>query len=373
MAALLTSAELDALRSNPSRARKTTEQAVPYNFRRPDRITKEQLHALHFLHDRCARNMSTSFSAYLRTTMTLSVASVDQLSYDEFLRTVADPTAFYALGIAPFDELGALEVNPGIAFALIDRLLGGAGHPAPVTRALTEIEQNVVDSIVKLLLEGLAEAWKPVTNLAFSNGVTLTMTKLGAVPVLTRELQVAAKAGFPAALIDALESDITVATDRAFLDPANVAVPTVNPGSITAPTTPIASTGNYTTDVQTLLTAFYTGRPSAQSAVVVTNLAHANTIATMNSGGGIGVPVLVSEGALGNTIVLDPGGVFLADAGIEIDASTETSLQMNSTPDNPATSTTVMVSTWQTNTIAYRVRRAVNWLAQSGAVKYLAP
>ncbi len=168
MAALLTSAELDALRTNPSRARKSPEPAVAYNFRRPDRITKEQLHALHFLHDRCARNMSTSFSAYLRTTMSLSVASVDQLSYDEFLRTVADPTAFYAIGIAPFDELGALEVNPGIAFALIDRLLGGAGLPAPVTRALTEIEQNVVDSVVKLLLEGLAEAWKPVTNLAFS-------------------------------------------------------------------------------------------------------------------------------------------------------------------------------------------------------------
>ncbi len=54
------------------------------------------------------------------------MASVDQLSYDEFLRTVADPTAFYAIGIAPIAELGALEGNPGIAFALIDRLLGGA-------------------------------------------------------------------------------------------------------------------------------------------------------------------------------------------------------------------------------------------------------
>jgi len=165
MASLITPEELEALRAaGPSGPR----PPAAYDFRRPDRISKEQVHALQFLHERCARNMSTSFSAYLRTTVTLSVASVEQLAYDEFLRSVADPTAFYALGIAPFDELGALEINPAIAFALIDRMLGGSGQPASVNRPLSEIEQNVVDSVVKLLLEGIAEAWKPVTNLAFS-------------------------------------------------------------------------------------------------------------------------------------------------------------------------------------------------------------
>ncbi|HVQ40800.1 MAG TPA: flagellar motor switch protein FliM [Vicinamibacterales bacterium] len=165
MASLITPEELEAIRAaGPSGPR----PPAAYDFRRPDRISKEQVHALQFLHERCARNMSTSFSAYLRTTVTLSVASVDQLAYDEFLRSVADPTAFYALGIAPFDELGALEINPAIAFALIDRMLGGSGQPASVNRPLSEIEQNVVDSVVKLLLEGIAEAWKPVTNLAFS-------------------------------------------------------------------------------------------------------------------------------------------------------------------------------------------------------------
>ena len=169
MPVLLTPAELEALRPAVADAvRARNETVTRYNFRRPDRISKEQMHALQFLHDRCARNMSTSFSAYLRTTMSMSVTSVDQLAYDEFLRTLPDPTAYYALGIAPFDELGAMEISPSVAFALIDRLLGGSGAPAPVSRALTEIEQNVVDSIVKILLEGMAEAWKPVTNLAFS-------------------------------------------------------------------------------------------------------------------------------------------------------------------------------------------------------------
>ena len=167
MASLITPAEREAIHA-AGQTHQRPQAPVAYDFRRPDRISREQVHALQFLHERCARNMSTSFSAYLRTTVTLSVASVEQLAYDEFLRSVADPTAFYALGIAPFDELGALEINPAIAFALIDRMLGGTGQSATANRPLTEIEQNVVDSVVKLLLEGIAEAWKPVTNLAFS-------------------------------------------------------------------------------------------------------------------------------------------------------------------------------------------------------------
>jgi flagellar motor switch protein FliM len=85
MSALLTTAEIEALRAGGSRASKTADSVVRYNFRRPDRISKEQLHALQFLHDRCARNMSTSFSAYLRTTISLAVSSVEQWSYEEFL------------------------------------------------------------------------------------------------------------------------------------------------------------------------------------------------------------------------------------------------------------------------------------------------
>ena len=171
MAVQITAAELDVLQRTGADTRRARQQNVAptrYDFRRPDRISKEQVHALSFLHERCARNMSTALSAYLRTTISLSVSSVDQVTYDEFLRSIADPTAYYALGIAPFDDLGALEINPPIAFALIDRMLGGHGQAISIGRPMTEIEQNVVDSIVKLLLEGLAEAWKPVTNLAFS-------------------------------------------------------------------------------------------------------------------------------------------------------------------------------------------------------------
>jgi flagellar motor switch protein FliM len=140
---------------------------LAYNFRRPDRVTKDQIRSLHFLHDRFARNATTSLSAFLRTTTELSIVSVEQFAYSEFLMALPDPTAFYAVTMRPFDALGALELNPGVAFAMIDRMLGGSGETAAPARALTEIEQNVVDSVVRILLEHLTETWKTVTDIQF--------------------------------------------------------------------------------------------------------------------------------------------------------------------------------------------------------------
>ena len=142
-------------------------RAPLYDFRRPDRIAKEQLRSLHYLHDRFALNVSTSLSAFLRSMTEVTIVSVDQCTYAEFLSSLPDPTAFYALSLQPLDMLGALELNPSIAFTMIDCMLGGNGQSAEPNRPLTEIEQNVVDSAVKLLLDHLTETWKTVTNVQF--------------------------------------------------------------------------------------------------------------------------------------------------------------------------------------------------------------
>ena len=173
MSRVLSQDEIDALLSvaidtrNAEPRAKAHGPVTRYNFRRPDRVSKEQMHSLHFLHERAARNLSTSLSAYLRTTINLTVASVEQFAYQEFLSSLADPTAFYSLSIKPFDELGALEISPPVAFAMIDRMLGGTGQTAPMHRPLTEIEQNVIDEVVHVLLDGLAEGWRTVASLTF--------------------------------------------------------------------------------------------------------------------------------------------------------------------------------------------------------------
>ena len=168
MASRLSQAELDVLTGKPGGPARSQAGARPYDFRHPDRVTAEQFRALQFLHERATLNLSTSFSAYLRTSVAWTVVSIEQSTYGAFLASTADPTSFYALGLAPYDELAALDVHGGVSFALIDRMLGGAGAPAALSRPLTDIEQHVMDSVVKLLLEGLTEAWKPVSSLSFS-------------------------------------------------------------------------------------------------------------------------------------------------------------------------------------------------------------
>lgn len=170
MSKILSRAETDALTANAAGGRGDQvagPACLPYNFRRPDRISKEQIHSLHFLHERFARNVSQSLAAYLRSTTDLTLVSVEQFAYSEFLSSLSDPTAYYALSLAPFEDLGGLEINPNVAFAMVERMLGGTGQLTLVERALTDIEQNVTDSVVKLLLDSLTETWKPVVDLAF--------------------------------------------------------------------------------------------------------------------------------------------------------------------------------------------------------------
>ncbi|HTV03531.1 MAG TPA: flagellar motor switch protein FliM, partial [Luteitalea sp.] len=168
--------EVDALLTSAANPEKTatvvdlpidSESVIVYNFRRPDRVSKEQIRSLHFLHDRFARNISTSLSAYLRTVTDVNVTSVEQFTYSEFLMSLPDPTAFYAISLAPLEGLGALELNPSVAFSMIDRMLGGSGRGMAPTRGLTEIEHNVIDAVVKLLLEHLTETWRNIVDVRF--------------------------------------------------------------------------------------------------------------------------------------------------------------------------------------------------------------
>jgi flagellar motor switch protein FliM len=168
---LLSQDELDALLTPRASAAGDPSPAAGgvslYDFRRPDRIAKEQLRSLHYLHDRFALNVSTSLSAFLRAMTEVKVLAVEQFAYSEFLTSLPDPTAFYAVSLQPLDLLGAIDLNPGVAFTMVDRMLGGNGESQGPDRPLTEIELNVVDSVVKLMLDHLTETWRAVTNVQF--------------------------------------------------------------------------------------------------------------------------------------------------------------------------------------------------------------
>jgi flagellar motor switch protein FliM len=149
--------------------RKRARGVIPFDFRRPDRISKAQLRAIHQLHDHFARTLGASLSGWLRTYAVVNLVSVEQLSYSEFLGCVSSPTCLVSLGMKPYDGNAILEINSALIFPLIEILLGGNGKiPFTTHREMTEIEQAVLDGFFAVVLRDLGEAWKPVTPLDFA-------------------------------------------------------------------------------------------------------------------------------------------------------------------------------------------------------------
>jgi flagellar motor switch protein FliM len=231
--------ELDALMlSGGQHERTDSTPAAPaaYNFRRPDRVSKEQLRSLHFLHDRFAVNVSTSLSVFLRTMTEVNIGAVEQFTYGEFLMSLPDPTAFYAIRLAPLEGLGALEINPSIAFTMVDRMLGGSGQAAPPSRALTEIEQNVLDAVVRLLLEHLMETWKAIGEVQFRIQARETRPQMlqvtgpnEVVIVLAFDLKLGDRRGalrlcIPAAAIESMEEKVAQGWHRTRPEPTPLQV-----------------------------------------------------------------------------------------------------------------------------------------------------
>lgn len=145
------------------------KHAITYDFRRPDRIAKDQLRAIHILHENFARTIASSLSAYLRAYVAVNLVSVEQLSFMEFSQCLPSPTCLVSLSLEPFEGNAVLEMNPGLVFPIIEMLLGGAARaPLKVSREITEIEQSVMDGIFRIILQDLKTAWHPVAALEFS-------------------------------------------------------------------------------------------------------------------------------------------------------------------------------------------------------------
>jgi flagellar motor switch protein FliM len=164
---VLTHEEIDtALKSVRGKAGDTAQS---YDFRRTDRIAKDQLHAIRQLHENFARNTSASLSAYLRAYVAVNLVSVEQLSFGEFTERLPSPTSLVSLGLKPYDGNAALEMNPAVVFPLLEMLLGGTGKaPAKITRELTDIERSILDSLLLILLRDLRAAWSMVAEIEFA-------------------------------------------------------------------------------------------------------------------------------------------------------------------------------------------------------------
>ena len=143
-----------------------TRKIKIYDFKRPDKFSKEQIRTVSIMHETFARLTTTSLSAQLRSLVHVHVASVDQLTYEEFIRSIPTPTTLAVVNMDPLKGNAVLEIDPAITFCMIDRLFGGRGVTATnKNRDLTDIEQSVMEGIIVRILANMREAWTQVIDL----------------------------------------------------------------------------------------------------------------------------------------------------------------------------------------------------------------
>ncbi|BCJ85270.1 flagellar motor switch protein FliM [Effusibacillus dendaii] len=174
MAEVLSQSEIDALLSALSsgelsaeeiRKEETERKIRNYDFKRAMRFSKDQIRSITRIYENFSRLLTTYFSAQLRTYVQIQVVSVEQLPYEEFIRSIPKVTILNVFGVNPLDGKFVMEVNPNIAYAMLDRLLGGPGVGQDDFRNLTEIEMTVMMRMFGKSLDYLREAWKGVTDL----------------------------------------------------------------------------------------------------------------------------------------------------------------------------------------------------------------
>jgi flagellar motor switch protein FliM len=169
MGKTLTQDEIDALFSaaqntpkSKSAPKKTFET---YDLRQSRPLDSDRAQILTTLHESLARRLGNSLGAYLRVGFDMNLVSIEQLTYREFMSRIPELTYFASLHILPIDARAAFQTDLSLVFPIVDVVLGGSGADTIAPRDLTEIEEQIFESVVGLIVRDLQITWAPVLQL----------------------------------------------------------------------------------------------------------------------------------------------------------------------------------------------------------------
>ncbi|MCC7491915.1 MAG: flagellar motor switch protein FliM [Fimbriimonadaceae bacterium] len=169
MDGMLSQEEIDALLAQTATAGPTAplldggdaaQEVKLYDFKRPEKFSREQLRNLERIHERFARLLSTTLSAYIRTNIVVKIESVTPLSYHEFVYSLPQPTLIHVIEMEPLPGQAALEITPTVVFPMYEQMLGGKVRRQGRTRQLTDVELVLFQRPLERMLSCLAETWQ---------------------------------------------------------------------------------------------------------------------------------------------------------------------------------------------------------------------
>ncbi len=172
MEKVLNQEEIDALfhssQGSKGEREKSTRKVSRCDFRQAGQINKDQVRAVSTLHDTFAANITNSLAAYLRVAFEVNLVSVEQLKYAEFLGRMPELTYLASLGIQPLESSGLMQLDLSLSFPIIDLVLGGLGKGGVEDRGITDIEEQILESVVRVIIRELEATWQTVLEVGFS-------------------------------------------------------------------------------------------------------------------------------------------------------------------------------------------------------------
>jgi len=142
-------------------------KAVLYDFKHPNRVSKDQMRSLESLHDNFANQFGSALSGFTRAVVDVDLVSVDQITYSEFIMSLAMPSCTYVFSADPLEGAGILDFNPSVALSFVDRMFGGRGKAINTERELTGIEKSIMSKIILKAFAALGKSWEHVEKIDF--------------------------------------------------------------------------------------------------------------------------------------------------------------------------------------------------------------
>ncbi len=163
--ALLSALSTGEMSAEEMKKEDETRKVKVYDFKRALRFSKDQIRSLTRIHENFARLLTTYFSAQLRTYIQINVASVDQIPFEEFIRSIPNMTLLNIFEVPPLEGNIIMEVNPNVAYSMLDRLMGGVGEGPGKVDNMTEIETKILTNLFERSFDNLREAWSGIIEI----------------------------------------------------------------------------------------------------------------------------------------------------------------------------------------------------------------
>ena len=159
--AALSTGELDVERMQED----GEKQVKNYDFSRPTKFSKEHLRTLEIIFEHYGRLVSTDLPVYLRKSVQVSVASSETVTFSEFTNALSNPVILGIVNFSPLNGQIIIDLATNLAYAMLDRMLGGSGVSLEKKREFSEIEQSIIQKILIMLTQLMREPWKNVIDI----------------------------------------------------------------------------------------------------------------------------------------------------------------------------------------------------------------